>query len=231
MHEMTSLLDFDRAESAFKLMFLFVRDDLSSEDEQSTFDGALKEILRGVRIPPGASEKLYRIYSSVLVSPADLPGSTAAVMRDFGSNRELLAAIVSLILRLVSDEGMISRRHCSDLREVLERFSFTAEEFELFSEHEKQLLGYALAGETFTEWGLHSKELLSAYTILGCPPSATDDEVRRAYRSLAMKYHPDRAAPLDLGEGETKKQQRQFQKVQTAYDAVSRARTTQSEKK
>jgi curved DNA-binding protein CbpA len=30
------------------------------------------------------------------------------------------------------------------------------------------------------------------YTILGVAPNATDDEIKKVYRSLAMRYHPDR---------------------------------------
>ena len=29
------------------------------------------------------------------------------------------------------------------------------------------------------------------YQILNIPPTATDEEVKRAYRDLARKYHPD----------------------------------------
>jgi curved DNA-binding protein CbpA len=30
------------------------------------------------------------------------------------------------------------------------------------------------------------------YTILGVAPNATDDEIKKLYRSLAMRFHPDR---------------------------------------
>src|SRR5262249_46744614 len=118
VQEIRTLLDVDRAESAFQLLFTFLRDG-SSESEEEGFPGALAAILRGLKIPPGAAEKLRGIYDRVHSRPADLDNVIAAVVRDFGSQREVLHAIVSLILRVVSDEGMISRRHCSDLREVL----------------------------------------------------------------------------------------------------------------
>ncbi|MBQ4034726.1 MAG: DnaJ domain-containing protein, partial [Paludibacteraceae bacterium] len=35
------------------------------------------------------------------------------------------------------------------------------------------------------------KKLEYAFAVLGLPSSASQDEIRKAYRSLALKYHPD----------------------------------------
>ena len=48
------------------------------------------------------------------------------------------------------------------------------------------------------------------YSTLGLKRGASDDEIKKAYRSLAMKHHPDR------GGDETK-----FKEISTAYDALS----------
>ena len=58
------------------------------------------------------------------------------------------------------------------------------------------------------------------YVILGVKPNASDDEVKRAYRELVKKYHPDsyQNNPLsDLAEEKMKE-------VNEAYDAIVRQR-------
>ena len=59
------------------------------------------------------------------------------------------------------------------------------------------------------------------YSVLGVSPGASDDEVKRAYRELARKYHPDNYQdnPLaDLAEEKMKE-------VNEAYDAITRQRS------
>ena len=58
------------------------------------------------------------------------------------------------------------------------------------------------------------------YQVLGVKPDASDDEVKRAYRELARKYHPDNYQnnPLaDLAEEKMKE-------INEAYDAITRMR-------
>ena len=57
------------------------------------------------------------------------------------------------------------------------------------------------------------------YKLLGVSKSASEDEIQKAYRKLARKYHPDLHADKDEKEKEKAKQQ--FQKVQQAYDVLS----------
>lgn len=62
----------------------------------------------------------------------------------------------------------------------------------------------------------------SDYKILGVEESATDEEVKRAYRKMAVKFHPDKVA--QMGEEFQKGAKEKFQKIQEAYEAIKKRR-------
>ncbi|MCH2223461.1 MAG: TerB family tellurite resistance protein [Crocinitomicaceae bacterium] len=62
----------------------------------------------------------------------------------------------------------------------------------------------------------------SDYKILGVDVNATDDEIKKAYRKMAIKFHPDKVA--QMGEEYQKGAKEKFQKIQDAYEAVKKRR-------
>ena len=60
------------------------------------------------------------------------------------------------------------------------------------------------------------------YKIIEIEVSATDDDVKKAYRRMAVKYHPDKVAYLgdDVKNGAKEK----FQKLNEAYEKIKKAR-------
>ena len=58
------------------------------------------------------------------------------------------------------------------------------------------------------------------YKILGVSPTATDDEVKSAYRALARKYHPDKYRDSDLAEMAGEK----MKEINAAYDEIQKIR-------
>lgn len=62
----------------------------------------------------------------------------------------------------------------------------------------------------------------SAYKILDIPQTATNEEVKKAYRAMAKKYHPDKLQSKDPAL--VKGAQEKFQKVQEAYQAIQKER-------
>ncbi|MBQ2216533.1 MAG: DnaJ domain-containing protein, partial [Prevotella sp.] len=65
-------------------------------------------------------------------------------------------------------------------------------------------------------------DLDAAYKVLGISKNATDDEVKAAYRKMALKHHPDRVATL--GEDVKKAAEKKFQEINDAKDKIYKSR-------
>ena len=70
----------------------------------------------------------------------------------------------------------------------------------------------------------HSAQVNSnvPYEILGVSPDATDEEIKKAYRRMALDNHPDRVT--HLGEDIRKASEEKFKQIQEAYEEVKSRR-------
>lgn len=66
------------------------------------------------------------------------------------------------------------------------------------------------------------KDSKSAYKILEITPDANDEEVKKAYRRMALKYHPDKVS--HLGEEVQKAAKEKFQELNNAYETIKKER-------
>lgn len=81
--------------------------------------------------------------------------------------------------------------------------------------------------------GIHSNDFESvknmfipatdaAYRILEVEPTVTDEELKKAYRKMALKYHPDKVS--HLGEDFRKNAEEKFKAVNVAYEKIKKER-------
>lgn len=66
------------------------------------------------------------------------------------------------------------------------------------------------------------KNTTSSYKILEISPEATHDEVKKAYRKMARKFHPDKVH--HLGEDFQKMAEDKFKMVNEAYENIKQER-------
>ncbi|WP_298497527.1 TerB family tellurite resistance protein [uncultured Algibacter sp.] len=62
----------------------------------------------------------------------------------------------------------------------------------------------------------------NAYKVLEITKSATVDEIKKAYRKMAKKYHPDKV--IHLGKEHQKGAEEKFRQVQAAYEQIQKER-------
>ena len=111
--------------------------------------------------------------------------------------------LLSFLAEIARSDGHVSPEEMEALKEVAVCIGLSAREAE-------SLLN------------LHGDSLEEAYKVLEVSPNATDQELRAAYRRLALKHHPDRVATL--GEDVRKAAEEKFQEINNAKERIWKAR-------
>lgn len=111
--------------------------------------------------------------------------------------------LLGFLVNIAKSDGNVCPQEIEALKEVAQYMGLSAKEVE-------SMLN--LSGNSTEE----------AYKVLEIEPSATDDEVRAAYRRLALKHHPDRVATL--GDDVKKAAEEKFQQINNAKERIYKAR-------
>ena len=111
--------------------------------------------------------------------------------------------ILSLLAMLAKADGHVVTEEVNALREITIELGLTESELN-------------------SMLGLGSTTLADAYAVLEIQPSATDDEVRSAYKRLVVKHHPDRVATL--GDDVRAAAEKKLKQINEARDIIYKAR-------
>jgi DnaJ like chaperone protein len=79
-----------------------------------------------------------------------------------------------------------------------------------------------VSGDFLSIKNMFIPETNSSYKILEIDPSSSNEDVKKAYRRMAMKYHPDKVS--HLGEDVRKSADDKFTKVNEAYEKIKKER-------
>lgn len=111
--------------------------------------------------------------------------------------------LLSFLVMISKADGAVSSEEVAALREI------------------EQFMGMD-RGEADAMLSLEGGSIGDAYSVLGVSPDASDEEVRKAYRKLALKHHPDRVAAL--GDDIRRAAEKKFQEINEAKERIYKAR-------
>ncbi|MGB5942686.1 MAG: TerB family tellurite resistance protein [Leeuwenhoekiella sp.] len=116
---------------------------------------------------------------------------------------EVRLQIVHFLFGIAQADGNVSAAEVNQISQIAGYLRLTRNDFESIK-------------------AMFFKSADSAYTILEVDKSASDAEIKKAYRTMAKKYHPDKLQHMD--EAYRQGAEEKFTKVQEAYETIQKER-------
>ena len=157
---------------------------------------------------------LVELLRDVLQKDIDLRGVCNQIR--VNTNLDTRVNILDFLFGVAYADGHCSPEEENTLRQIA--LLLYVSDFYLSSIRARHAGGQYSGGSTSTS-SYYAKD---PYKVLGIDKSATDDEVKKAYRRMAMKYHPDRVETM--GEEIKKNAEKQFKEINEAYETIKKER-------
>jgi DnaJ like chaperone protein len=120
-------------------------------------------------------------------------------------NYSVRLQLINMLVNVAAGDGNVNAEEIEVIRNI--------SRYMRISEADLTSLSAMFSQQTNPNW---------AYDILELSHTATNDEIKKAYRRMAMKYHPDKVN--SLGEEVKQNATEKFRKVKEAYDYLKKER-------
>ena len=148
------------------------------------------------------ANEIFRVYNAEFKKS----GVTAIEIGQFLVTRtryEARLQMLDFLFRIAKADGKVSQREVEKLFEIAGYMRISSPDFNSIK-------------------AMFIAQTDSAYTILEVSKTSTVAEVKKAYRDLVKKHHPDRVR--NLGPAAEKAAKEKFQRIQQAYEAIKNER-------
>ncbi len=150
----------------------------------------------------------------------DIEAQLGVFMASCGNHPNLRQMLLVFLFSTAIADGTMSTPEHDLLAQIAARVGFSPAAFE-------QLLRMFSAQEHFSGAGgatPNTRSLADAYAALGVEESASDRDVKQAWRRLMSQYHPDKLIAEGMPEDMVKMATERTQEIQNAWEQVRKAR-------
>jgi len=146
----------------------------------------------------------------------DLHGEVSALRTMLRFNRSFLQLFLQIQLSAVAADGAIHEKERQMMLRVARALGLSAVDVDRL---EAMLKSGSVDPNRSSE-----SDLENAYATLGVGASASDAEIKKAYRRLMSQYHPDKFASRGLSENMREVARERVRDIRNAYDTIKKHR-------
>lgn len=145
-----------------------------------------------------------------------------------GARPRLVQMLMMYLVNTALADGKFDEGEASALKTVAKGLHYSDFAFAQLLKMIKAQGSFSSAGGSYRSaggpQGPSADELSSAYDALGVASTASDSEIKKAYRRLMSEYHPDKLIGQGVPDDMLKAATERSQEVQVAYDVIKASR-------
>ena len=189
--------------AAFSMLAKLVQaDGRVTQDEIATIERFMQDDLR---LSPASRQVAINIFNTAKTSPHAFDDFALQFYQAFRNRPEILTFMLDILVRV----ALADRDFSAVEAELVRRAA------RIFGLPEPDVLGRG---------GRQGPAQDHFYRTLGVAPEASDEEIKKHYRTLVKEFHPDRIAAKGLPDEFTDFAESKFREIQEAYEAIKKVR-------
>ncbi|MDG5498377.1 co-chaperone DjlA [Marinobacter sp. BGYM27] len=205
-------------ESTFAVMGAMCKaDGVVTQDEIQVAETLFTKL----RLSPEQRETAKAAFGRGKADGFDLDAELAQLLKVTRGQRALLQMFLQVQMSAVAADGQIHPAEHDMLMRIARQLGLPDAQIEQL----EAMLRGAYTGQAGGAGGVSSEQKLNdAYKVLGVAPSASDAELKKAYRKLMSQNHPDKLAGRGLPDSMREMAEEKTQEISNAYDIIKTAR-------
>lgn len=164
--------------------------------------------------PEGTKKILKEIFDEEKNAPHNLDRVAQALYEALRNDPHKRQRMLEFLINLSFIDGTFSQSEEEMLRKVGDYLRFNTDDlntlFQRFGSHHRHTI--------------QESSIEQAYSLLNIAPSATNDDIKKAYRSLVREYHPDIIKSQGASDEYLKEATQKVQEINAAYEMIKKSR-------
>lgn len=218
--------DQERVQTAFFTATFTVMGHIAKADGKVSRDeiAFAEAVMSQMSLPPEQRKLAIELFNEGKSTDFHLDAVIEQFRRECHRRNTLMRMFLEIQLQAALADGKLDASERQILQHIFDLLGFSQQEFEHLLAMVMAARDYASGGWERATGSQRVDVLKQAYGVLGVDASASDAEVKKAYRRLMSQHHPDKLVAKGLPEEMMKIATEKAQEIRAAYDQVKQAR-------
>ena len=211
--------DVERIQTVFFTAVFSVMGHIAKADGQVSRIEILvaEDVMRQMRLDARQKQAAQRLFAEGKKADFDMHAVLEQFRRECHNGRHLLQMFLEIQVAVALSDGELHEAESRILEQAAAALGFSRAEYQALLQRIKAQRHVRQSGDT-------GMALADAYKLLGVAKTASDEEVKKAYRRQMNQHHPDKLVSKGLPPEMMELANKKAQDIKAAYEAIKQSR-------